>query len=371
MNIYELVNNISTLANTRVNGHIKPFLIIGAPGCGKTTILETAFADAWSKLTGKPTDVIVEILSNKEAPDVRGLPIPMRNTEWPTYRYAKPDLLDRIERSPCFHDGQVLVVLDEFTKCDSAMQKVTADLLQNYRIGEYPLPSNVWLVATGNRQQDSSGETRQHAMLTNRLPRINVELPIEYWARHARAIGLPPISIAFAERFPTHFAEAVPPRDGAFCTYRSFTELSKYLGTWNATHAKDLTHVEDNTFTRSLAYGMIGEAAALEFFAFARVAEQLPTRQEVLSSPDTAVIPMAHAVDAQYAACNMAMSLAMEDVLHLAPALKYIMRLPTIELAVKAMVELNKSHGGAITMNNPEAARWLSQHKALVFDANI
>ena len=36
MNIYELVNNIGTLSNTLVNGHIKPFLIIGAPDCGKT-----------------------------------------------------------------------------------------------------------------------------------------------------------------------------------------------------------------------------------------------------------------------------------------------------------------------------------------------
>ena len=115
---------------------------------------------------------------------------------------------------------------------------------------------------------------------------------------------------------------------------------------------------------------MIGEAASLEFFAFAKVAEQLPSRRDVLSNPDTAVVPMAHAVDAQYAACNMAMSLAMEDILNQVPALRYIMRLPTIELAVKSIIELNK-HSASVTMNNPEAVAFLAKHKALVMDAAV
>ena len=372
MNIYELVRNIHVLANTRVNGYIKPFMIVGAPGCGKTTILESEFAAAWSKLTKRPTDVIVEILSNKEAPDVRGLPVVHRQEGHPTvYRYAMPDLFDRVRRSPCYDGGNVLVILDEFTKCDLSLQKVAADLVQNYRIGEYTLPENVWFVLTGNRQQDNSGESKQLAMLTNRLPRFNVELPIEDWTRHARSISLPPTCIAFAERFPTHFAEAVPPRDGAFCTYRSFTEFSKYLKAYNDLNNKELSHVEDNTFTRNLAYGMVGESAALEFFAFAKVAESLPTRKEIITSPDTAPVPDQWQLDAQYAATNMAVAIAMADPIDANPAIRYIMRLPTIELTVKAMVELNKHCGGAITMNNPEAARWLSQHKALVFDANI
>lgn len=371
MNINELTKNIATLCGTRVNGYIKPFMIVGAPGCGKTTILETDFAEAWSRLTKKPTDVIIEILSNKEAPDVRGLPVVIRQEGQPTvYRYAMPDLFDRIRRSPCYKNGQILVVLDEFTKCDWPMQKVTADLVQNYRIGEYTLPDNVWFVLTGNRQQDNSGESKQLAMLTNRIPRFNVELPIDDWTRHARSINLPPTCVAFAERFPGHFAEAVPPRDGAFCTFRSFTEFSKYLKSYNELHSKELSHVEDNLFTRNLAYGMIGEAVALEFFAFAKVAESLPSKQEILTSPDTAPVPTSWQLDAQYAACNLAVSIAMANPLDAVQAVTYLMRLPTIELTVKAIVDLNKSSGGAVTINNPKATEWLIRHKALVLDAN-
>ena len=371
MNLFELVNNVPTLCTTYTNGHIQPILVVGAPGIAKTTVIETVFAETWGKFMGKPVSVLNFILSTMDPPDVMGLPVIDRsNPEYVFYRYAVPNIIAQIRQAAHYHDGLVLVNLDEYTQCDASMQKVISDLVYNYRIGNYDLPPNVWIVMTGNRMQDSSGVSRQLAMLTNRVPRFEVELPIEHYARYARANALPPICVAFAERFPNNFVSAVPPREGAFCTPRSFTGFARYLKAYNSAHSKDLTHVEDNTFTRSLAYGMIGEAASLEFFAFAKVAEQLPSRRDVLSNPDTAVVPMAHAVDAQYAACNMAMSLAMEDILNQVPALRYIMRLPTIELAVKSIIELNK-HSASVTMNNPEAVAFLAKHKALVMDAAV
>jgi hypothetical protein len=372
MNIFELVQNVDVMYNTRINGRIKPFGIRGAPGCGKTSILASAFRDALAKHTGKPVDVLIDILSTREAPDIRGLPIPIKtDPARPMYRYAVPDIVNRICNSPAYDDGVVIYMLDEFTGCSMDIQKVAADMIQRGYIGEYELPDNVWLIATGNRLSDSSGVQRQLAMLTNRMAWYEVELPFEHWLRHARAIALPPLCVAFAERFPKHFASEVPPRDGAFCTYRSFTEFSQYLKAFNSTRNKDLVHVEDSVWARNTADGMIGQAATLEFFAFCRVADQLPSRKDVLTKPESASVPAAWQIDAQYAAASMAVAIAMEDPLNVAPAVKYLMRLPTIELTVKAMVDLNTHSGGAITMNNPDASRWLSQHKALVTDAMI
>jgi hypothetical protein len=308
-----------------------------------------------------------------EPPDVRGLPIPDKsNPGMPRYLYAMPSIIARVYESEAYKaGGWVILNLDEVTQCEYSMQKVMSDLVLNYRIGDYKLPERCWIVMTGNRLSDNSGVQRQLAMLTNRLVRYEVMLPIDNWVRYANEITLPPLAIAFAERFPEHFADAVPPRDGAFCTYRSFTGLAKYLKSYNTVHNKDITHIEDNDFTRATARGLIGEAATLEFFAFCKVAEHLPSRKDILNHPDTAPVPDQWQIDAQYAACAMAVSIARENHLHVAPAIKYLMRIPTIELTVKAVVDLNKHSGGAITMNNPDAAKWLIQHRALVTDALV
>lgn len=375
INIFDIVKHAGVLFETRKEGQTKegrpaPFGIRGAPGCGKTSILASSFRYALAKHTGKQVDVLIDILSTREAPDIRGLPIPIKtDPARPSYRYAIPDIINRIYSSPAINDGIVIYMLDEFTGSPMDIQKVAADLIQRGYIGEYPLPDNVWLIATGNRLSDSSGVQRQLAMLTNRMAWYDVELPIGHWLSHARAIGLPPLAVAFAERFPRHFAQEVPPRDGAFCTHRSFTEFAQYLKSYNKVHCADLMHIEDSVWTRATAEGMIGAAAALEFFAFTKVAELLPSRTDVLTKPEEAVIPEEWRVDAQYAACSMAVGIALEDPLNMPAAIKYLMRIPTLELTVKAMVDLNKHSGGAITMNSPDAARWLSQHKALVMDA--
>ena len=373
MNIYELVENAPTLfANKASSGHALPFLMLGAPGCGKSSIIEGIFARTLAKATGKAVDVITEIPANREAPDFRGLPIPVKATDggMPVIRYPVPDILDRIQRSSAYRDGIVVLFLDELLQADASTQKVLCDLILNSRLGEHQLPSNVWIISASNRQSDGAGVNRALSILTNRLCRYEVELPVDSWVRYGRASGAHPMGLAFAERFPNHFASSTPPRDGAFCTYRSFTSFLGYLTSHNQAKGLDPHQVPDNGFMRNTANGLIGEAAALEFFAFSKVAEVLPTRQELLETPAIARLPGAFQADAQYAASNMAISLALENAQNINPCMTYIMRLPMIELAVKAMVELNRSAAGGVIMNNPEAGAWLAKHKALVADAN-
>jgi hypothetical protein len=373
MNIYEIVENVPTLwGNKSTSGHANPFLLEGPPGGAKSSVIEGPFARALAKHTGKLVDVITEIPANREAPDFRGLPIPVKSADGgiPVIKYPLPDILERIQRSPAYTKGIVLLFLDELLQADVPTQKVLCDLILNSRLGEHELPQNVWIVCATNRQSDGAGVNRPLSILTNRLCRYSVELPVEYWVRYGRATGAHPMGLAFAERFPNHFAASTPPRDGAFCTYRSFTKFLGYLTASNQAKGLEPHFVPDNSFIRHTADGLIGEATSLEFFAFSKVAETLPTRQELLETPDTAKIPTEWQADAQYAASNMAISLALEDPTHINPAMRYIMRLPMIELAVKAMVELNRSAAGGVIMNNPEAGAWLVKHKALVADAN-
>jgi hypothetical protein len=366
--IFQMIAHIDVLSSTLVNGRIKSVGLDGPPGSGKTTILEGPFAQAWSKFAGKPVDVINDIVSTREPTDVRGLPLlDKRDPDMPAYRYGRPDLFQRIWLSPCFKDGLILLNLDEFTQADQSMQKVLADLIQNGRVGEYVLPSNVWVVATGNRLSDNAGVSRQLSMLTNRMAWYHLTLPIEHWAAHALDLDLPPLCRAFAVRFPDIFADRVPPREGAFCTNRSFTEFSQYLRTYIKVRGMSSTHVPDNIWARATAHGMIGEEIATRFFAYVKVADQLPSDEDILQRPESAKMPDEWAVDAQFAAVSMAMSLATRNILNIKPAVQYIMRAPTKELVVQALTTLNLSDKTrALTMNNFEVNQWLSENMALV-----
>lgn len=368
MNIFELVNNCDVLYNMRVNGHPKPFGIMGPPGGGKTTIITTEFAYKLAQVTGKKVAVLTDILSTREAPDMRGLPIIVKtNPEYPVYRYAVPDLVDRIWRMAEDDDTIVIVLLDEFTNSKPDVQAVSADLIQRYFIGEYELPKNAWIIATGNRVEDNSLVQRQAAMLTNRMCWYDVELPLEYYLKYARfTANLPPINLAFAERFPEYFAKAIPPRNGAFNTYRSFTEFSLYLKSFNEVRGRPAEHVEDSPWTRATATGMIGDAATLAFFNYAKVADLIPSRADIIKNPMTARMPGVGQIDAQYAAMSLAIDIALGNVLDAVPAVKYILRIPTTELVTNAMVLLQKNVRGGITMNNPDAAEWCANHKALI-----
>lgn len=375
MHIFNLIDHIDVLASTYVNGRLKSFGVDGPPGCGKTQVLVTEFADAWARFTGKPVSVVLEILSMREATDIAGLPLlDKSDPEHPAYRYGRPDIFRRVMDAEHFEDGYVLLVLDEFTQCSQDMQKVVSDLIQNGRTGEYTLPPNVWVVATGNRLSDGAGVTRQLSMLTNRMVWYHVTMPIKHWANYAQRIDLPPLAIAFAQRFPDIFADKVPPREGAFCTNRSYTEFSQYLKAYNQVRSLPAIHVPDaeNVWAMNTACGMVGEDVARRFFAFSKIADQLPTEEEILRNPHTARVPEDWQIDAQYAAMNLAVSVGKKGFLELAPAVKYLLRLPLKELHVAGMMALhNHPTTRGIAMNNPDFSVWMQHNTALIADSYL
>lgn len=376
MNIYEIVANAPTLYETKTHDNRpQPFLLIGAPGVAKSSIIEGAFKDALSQYLQGPVDVITDIASTRESPDFRGLGIPVRPQDGsPAYiAYPKPDLCHRVENSPALQhpNGLVILFLDELLQSGQDTQKVLCDSILNYRLGEHELPDRTWIIGASNRQKDGAGVNRPLTILTNRLASYEVELPVEYYCRWARAKGIHPVGISFVERFPVWFGQDQPPKEGAFCSYRSFTQAMKAISAWNKIHSKPSTHVENNTFISNTITGYIGEGATREFMAFASVVDQLPSRFDILNHPDTTPVPNHDRIDAQYVAANMAYAIATEpdSPLNMIPAARYLLRLPNKELAVKTVIELNKSTGGAVLMNNPDIVQFVAKNKALIMDS--
>jgi hypothetical protein len=73
-----------------------------------------------------------------------------------------------------------------------------------------------------------------------------------------------------------------------------------------------------------LIKGTVGEGAAAEYLAFAKLAAELPSAEEILMNPDTAPVPESPA--AQYAVCTMLDSKATAN--SMGRLLTYVERLP-------------------------------------------
>jgi len=282
--------------------------------------------------------------------------------------YTKPDLFSRIEASPAYHDGIVVLFLDELLQADHLTQKVLTDLILNGRIGEFVLPNNVWIIAASNFQEDGAGVNRALTILTNRLIVIDVHLPLSAWKKYAARTGLPEIGIEFAcFREDIIFSQAIPARSGPFPTPRSFTDALRFVRSRQASmNISDPMDVPADEMTRAGVAGSIGEAAMIEFYAYAAEYKELPKFEEIILDPLAAKLPDQTKPASQYAACQLLVRNATADCIE--QVWKYAERL-VLDLQARLANELLEKSYGGVLFNSPNFARWMAQHKTLLVNS--
>lgn len=353
------------------HGHAEPLVIQSPPGQGKSDMIENQLARELGSAYDCPVDVITDMPANRDPMDYKGFALPTkREGKAPASVYTEPDLVERVNRSHAIDDGIVVLFLDEFGQADHLTQKVLADLLLNYRLGEYQLPTNVWIVGATNQQSDGAGVNRILTHLNNRVAWYNAYLPMNEWASWARLHDIPAVGIAFAEFNERYFSQPEPTKDGPFLTYRSFTKAMQALNAYKLTHDIDDPRViPDDAFLRRTVEGRIGVQHALSFFEYARVMEHLPKPQQVYSDPDNAPVPEDMA--AMYAASNMVTELAnrTDTPSHVEACVTYATRLPG-DLAASALVSMNLGPNGGISQNCRGMAAWLKDHAVLLADVS-
>lgn len=366
MKINEAKNLIKTnlrLAATK-GIHIAIELVSG-PGLGKSSINEQAACEM-SLEFGEPVAYIPFFLSTVEPPDVRGFGIPeklpngerrMVYTKAPWMPGGDNGFIAEQGRLRRAKAGEVprfgIVNLDEFRQASLDTQKPAAELFLNRRVGESHLPDGYIVTACSNREIDRSGVQRELAFITNRRMVIKIEPNLDAWVNWAEKNGVHPLAIAFARTKPgTVFADTVPEKPGPFCTPRSLCMLSQLIG-----------ELDMATFTEA-ACGLIGEGAAGEFVAFLRVAEQLPTFEEIVANPTGTEVPKRP--DASYAAMQM-IAHRVDDKTAKA-AFTYLKRMGREFQVAGLRAAFNRCPN---LVRTPDFAAWLRDNKDLVMAANL
>lgn len=201
VNQTELLDVLLNVAITR------PVFIWGAPGIGKSSIVENFAASL-----GLPC---VSLLGSQLAPeDIIGVP---QITDGKSV-FCPPRMIAR--------EDPYCLFLDELNACSQEVQKAFYSLIHDRRIGEYFLPEGSIIIGAGNRAQDNAIVKPMSSALINRMFHVELIASHRDWLTWAGQNGIHPYVIEYIGLRPDHLWKQPPKTEEPFSTPRSWHMLS-------------------------------------------------------------------------------------------------------------------------------------------------
>ena len=232
--LLEILLNVAT---------VRPVFIWGAPGIGKSALVERFAAEV-----GLPC---VSLLGSQLAPeDIIGIP----QIKGETSEFLPPKMIARKEPYVLF--------LDELNACSQEVQKAFYSLIHEKRIGEYCLPKGSIVIGAGNRTQDSAIVKTMSSALLNRMFHVQLKADPKQWLYWAYEADIHPWIIDYITQRPDHLFSEPPKTEEPYSTPRSWHMLSDALKEYHAGE-KDVS----DSILKMITYGCISASHAGMFLA--------------------------------------------------------------------------------------------------------
>jgi len=241
MNIPINVNQ-SQLYDVLINvALIRPVFIWGAPGIGKSSIVEQ-----FAKELGIEC---VSMLGSQLAPeDIIGVP----QIKDGKSMFCPPRMIAR--------DEPYCLFLDELNACSQEVQKAFYSLIHDRRIGEYHLPEGSIVIGAGNRAQDNAIVKPMSSALINRMFHVELIASHRDWLQWAGENNIHPYIIEYIGLRPDHLWRQPPKTEEPFSTPRSWHILSDAIHGYNGSITDKQLEV--------LTSGCLSPQHAVQFRAF-------------------------------------------------------------------------------------------------------
>lgn len=282
------------------------FLVLGAPGGGKTTAAREALAEIVTS-EGKllSPDRIVEMHpSHLDTCDFLGLP----ELSGEATRWVAPSVLHRIRKGT----GPAALLLDEFTDSTMPVQNVLSALLLDGKVGDLHLTDELYVVCTGNRTEDKSGANRLSTKLGNRVRILTLDTNLDDWIEGFAIPNNMPVDMRQFLRYKPNLLHDFDPNRPSNPTPRSWAKVALVP-----------TSLDAECYMANVA-GEVSDGPAAEYIAFKQIYMNLPDLDMILRDPQKAPVPKDPAV--QYAISGALANKA--DVKNFDAVLEYMERLP-------------------------------------------
>jgi hypothetical protein len=246
----------------------RPIFMWGAPGIGKSELIEGIVKD----MPGN--NLMIDMrLALMEPTDLRGYPF--RNAETNQMEWAPPADLPSMEQAELY--DMIVLFLDELNSAPPSVQAAAYQLVLNGRIGQYVMPSNVRIVAAGNRDTDRGVTYRMPSPLANRFRHINMDINFEDWSVWAVNNKIHQDVVGYLTYSKADLFDFDPKTSSqSFATPRSWSFVSEILNTEGFDTAPDFEQ-------KAEIAGAVGEGMAIKFCEHRKVASKLPNPEDVLT----------------------------------------------------------------------------------------
>ena len=222
---------------------VRPVFIWGAPGIGKSSIVES-FAASLSL-------PCVSMLGSQLAPeDIIGVPQIIDGKSV----FCPPRVIAREEPYCLF--------LDELNACSQEVQKAFYSLIHDRRIGEYFLPKGSIIIGAGNRAQDNAIVKPMSSALINRMFHVELIASHRDWLAWAGQNGIHPHILEYIGLRPDHLWKQPPKTEEPFSTPRSWHMLSDAM----RSYGDNITEKQ----LEMLASGCLSPQHATQFLALVK-----------------------------------------------------------------------------------------------------
>jgi len=213
MNIPINVNQTQLLDVLLNVATVRPVFIWGAPGIGKSSIVEH-FAEE----VGLPC---VSLLGSQLAPeDIIGVPQICDGKS----AFCPPRMIAK--------DEPYCLFLDELNACSQEVQKAFYSLIHERRIGEYHLPQGSIVIGAGNRAQDNAIVKPMSSALINRMFHVELIASHRDWLDWAYQNNIHPYVTEYIGLRPDHLWRQPPKTEEPFSSPRSWHMLSDALNSY-------------------------------------------------------------------------------------------------------------------------------------------
>ena len=249
-----------------------PVMLTGAPGVGKSSIVETA-----AKAAGY--DLILSHPVVSDPTDAKGLPWPSKDGESASF-LPFGDLAQALKATT-----PTVWFLDDLGQASPAVQASFMQLLLARQVNGHKLPDCVTFIAATNRRTDRAGVS---GILTPVLSRfgaiIGIEANVDDWTVWALDAGMPAELVSFM-RFRRELLHDFNPQKANDMENFPCPRTWEYVG-------KAMKMGLPNDLEFAAFAGAVGEGAAIELRGFlSMLRSNLPSIDGILLDPENAKIP--------------------------------------------------------------------------------